>query len=85
MSTAGMDAPTHAVIHPTADFPAARLGKFDQALIPLNKTRFVPLTSMMIVIEGMGYYAHPTGIRTTVAGKQCIVYHVSPIPVQVAQ
>lgn len=75
---------THAVIHPTVAFPAEKLGKFNLALIPLEKERFVPLTSMILVIDGVGYRAHHTGIRTTVKGEQCVVYHVSPIPVQVA-
>lgn len=89
MSTRDMDDEiTHAILRPTPQFGAERLGRFNGAKFPLKKERFVPLTSMMIVLDPeskQGYRANPTGEREAVDGDMCRVYHLSPEPVQVEQ
>ncbi len=75
---------THAVIQATPEFDAKRLGKFDGMLIPLERRKYVALTSIMLVIDGVGYRAHPTKAEVQVnGGTHATVFHVSPIPVQV--
>lgn len=76
---------THAVIHSTDAFPAAKLGKFDGALFPLQKTRFTQLASIILVIDNVRYRAHATPVHEEVQGSECVVYHVSPEPLQEAE
>jgi hypothetical protein len=79
-----MRAPTHALIEPTGEFNDARLGKFARALISLESDRFTTLSSILLVIDGMGYRAFPTSTRKVVNGVHAVVYHVIPTPVHVA-
>lgn len=84
MSVADMENDTHAVIRPTSDFSEEQLGKFNGVMFALQKTKFVPLASIMLVIDGVGYRAHPTGRKETVnEDVRCIVYHVDPTPCEV--
>jgi hypothetical protein len=94
--TRSLQEATHVVIRPTQQFPAAKLGKFNGALFPLGRfdsevSRVgMPLASIMLVIDGVGYRAHPTTVVENVADARsdwssmwAQVYEVSPIPVQV--
>lgn len=84
MSTADMDAPTHAVIEATDAMPSEKLGKFDGALFPLQVERFTPLGGIVLMLKpGHGYRAYSTDKHKEVSGRLCVVYHVNPIPERV--
>lgn len=82
---------THIVIRPTNDFSAEKLGKFNGAMFPLQKTRFVPLTGITLHIDGEAFKTEPAmclggPIKELVnEGVHCIVHKVNPTPIQVKQ
>ena len=86
MSTSDMENPTHAIVRPTAEFPAEKLGKFDGAMFPLDNTPgtrlkgYLTLASIVLVIDEVGYRAHPTSKREDKDGVTCVVFHASPTP-----